>query len=169
MTGIAAIDIFFLVLMALLVIRCALRGFVGEVMAVAAFLLGLLASLFFYRNGGLFIRERFMPGTKILPEVLAFIVLFFIVFILVKILGRILKDIIDRISLGGVDRFLGILLGLAEGILVTGLVLFVLSIQPLFDPAPLLDRSIFARLLLPLIGGRYGGPGTFLPAGFPDV
>jgi membrane protein required for colicin V production len=169
MTGIAAVDIFFLVLMALLVIRCALRGFIGEIMAMAAFILGLLASLFFYKNGGLFIREKFMPGTKILPEVLAFIALFFIVFILVKILERMLKDIVDRISLGGVDRFLGILLGLAEGIVVTGLLLFVLSIQPLFDPGTLLDRSVFARLLLPLIGGRYGGSEAFLPAGFPDV
>jgi membrane protein required for colicin V production len=169
MTGIAAIDIFFFVLIALLVIRCALRGFIGEIMAMAAFSLGLLASLFFYKNGGLFVREKFMPGTKILPEVLAFIVLFFIVFILVKILERILKDIIDRVSLGGVDRLLGILLGLAEGILVTGLLLFILSIQPLFDPAALLDRSVFARLLLPLIGGFYGGPPLFLPAELPDV
>jgi membrane protein required for colicin V production len=168
MTGIAAVDIFFLVFIALMVIRCALRGFIGEVMAVAAFFLGLLASLFFYKNGGLFIREKFMPGTKLLPEVLAFIVLFFIVFILVKILERILKDIIDRVSLGGVDRFLGILLGLAEGIVVTGLVLFVLSVQPLFDPAPLLDRSFFARLLLPLIG-RYSGQMSFDLTGIQGV
>ncbi|MDR1618260.1 MAG: CvpA family protein [Treponema sp.] len=169
MAGIAVIDIFFLVLIALLVIRCAFRGFIGEIMAVAAFLLGLLTSLFFYKNGGIFVREKFMPDTKVLPEVIAFIVLFFIVFILVKILEWILKDIIDRVSLGGVDRFLGILLGLAEGIAVTGLVLFVLSIQPLFDPAALLERSIFAGLLLPLIGGHYGGPPAFLPAEFPDV
>ncbi|MDR2159471.1 MAG: CvpA family protein [Treponema sp.] len=169
MMGFAAIDIFLLILVALLVIRCTLRGFIGEIMAVASFFLGLLASLFFYKNGGLFVREKFMPGVKILPEVLAFIVLFFIVFVLVKILERILKDIIDRISLGGVDRFLGILLGLVEGIAVTGLILFVLSIQPLFDPAPLLDRSFFAKLLLPLIGGWYGGPEIPLPVGFPDV
>ncbi|MDR1899716.1 MAG: CvpA family protein [Treponema sp.] len=169
MKGIAVIDIFFFILIALLVLRCTLRGFIGEVMSVASFLLGLLASLCFYKNGGRFVREQFMPGMKLLPEVLAFVALFLVVFVLVKILEHILKDIIDRVSLGGVDRFLGILLGFAEGIVAVGLILFVLTIQPLFDPAQVLDRSVFADLFLPLITGRYGGLGAFNPTGMPDV
>jgi membrane protein required for colicin V production len=157
MKGPAVIDIIFIALAIILTIRCALRGFIGELMSMAATVLGLLAALFFYKNGGAFIRTQFMPGMKIIPEILAFIALFLIVFILIKILESILKEIIEGIKLGGADRFLGLIFGLAEGIIVISLILFVLTIQPLFDPGPILRESFFADLLLPLItGGEYG-------------
>jgi membrane protein required for colicin V production len=121
---------------------------------MAAVILGILASLFLYKNGGAFLRAQFWPELKLLPEIIAFIGLFVIVFIVVKIFETMLKGIIERIHLSGADRFLGIFFGLAEGIAVTSLVLFLLRIQPLFDPSPILSESIFARLLLPLITGH---------------
>jgi membrane protein required for colicin V production len=168
MKGIAVIDIIFVVLAIILMVRCALRGFIGELMSMASVVLGLLAALFFYKNGGVFIREKFMPDMTIIPEILAFIALFLIVFIIIKILEGILKDIIERIQLGGADRILGIVFGLAEGVIVISLILFVLTIQPLFDPAPVLRGSFFARLLLPLItGGEFHAFAGFwgVPAG----
>jgi membrane protein required for colicin V production len=164
MNHIALIDIIFAALTVIFVVRCALRGFIGEIMSMASVVLGLLAAFFFYKNGGVFIREKFMPGMEIIPDVLAFIALFLIVFILIKILESMLKEIIEGINLGGADRFLGIIFGLAEGIIVVSLILFVLTIQPLFDPAAVLNKSLFARLLLPFItGGEYGpGPAALL-------
>jgi membrane protein required for colicin V production len=153
MNGIAVIDIVFAVLALILTVRCALRGFIGELMSMASVALGLLTALLLYKNGGVFIRERFMPKVNTIPEILAFIVLFLIVFVLIKILARILKDIIEGIKLGGADRFLGILFGLLEGLIVISLILVVLTIQPLFDPAPILNKSIFADILLPIITG----------------
>jgi membrane protein required for colicin V production len=154
MKGIAVIDIVFAALAVLLAVRCALKGFIGELLSMASVVLGLLAAFFFYKNGGAFIRTQFMPGMDIVPEVLAFAALFLIVFILIKILEAILKDIILGINLGGADRFLGLVFGLGEGLIVISLILFVLTIQPLFDPAPVLQKSLFAKLLLPLITGK---------------
>jgi membrane protein required for colicin V production len=121
---------------------------------MAAIILGILASLFFYKNGGEFLRARFWPGMKIIPEVVAFIALFLIVFIVVKFLEMMLKGIISGVRLTGADRFLGIIFGLAESIAVISLVIFVLKIQPLFDPSSILSESFFANLLLPLITGQ---------------
>ncbi|MDR2029569.1 MAG: CvpA family protein [Treponema sp.] len=149
--NIAAIDIIFIALGLILIIRCALRGFIEELMSMASVVLGLLGGIVFYRSGAVFIREKFLD-VKILPEMLAFIALFLIVFVAVKILEYILRDIILRINLGGVDRFLGIIFGMGEGILLICVVLFLLSVQPLFDPVPLLERSFFARLFMPLVG-----------------
>jgi membrane protein required for colicin V production len=172
MKGIAVIDIIFAVLTIIFVIRCALRGFIGEVMSMASVVLGLLASFFFYKNGGAYIREKFMPETKLIPDILAFIALFLIVFVIIKILESMLKEIIEGVKLGGADRFLGVIFGLAEGIIVVCLIIFVLTIQPLFNSEPILDNSIFADILLPFItGGEYvPGPGSaalllFLSAG----
>jgi len=151
--NLSAMDFIFILLIILFVVRCYLKGFVSELLSMAAIVLGLLASLFFYKNGGEFLRTTFWPELKIIPEIIAFIALFVIVFIVVKFLELMLKGIINGIRLGGVDRFLGIFFGLAEGLVVISLVLFLLRIQPLFDPSSLLSESFFARVLLPLITG----------------
>jgi membrane protein required for colicin V production len=152
----AVIDIIFIVLISILAIRGYLRGLITEIMSMAAIVLGMLAALCFYRNGGEFVRNRFMPDLKTIPEIIAFVVLFLIVFLVIKILERILKDIVEGIRLGGADRILGLLFGFAEGMIVVSLVLFLLRIQPLFKPEPVLSDSYFASVLLPLITGTGG-------------
>ncbi|MDR0316707.1 MAG: CvpA family protein [Treponema sp.] len=152
--NLAVIDIIFIALIVIFTVRCALRGLISEVLSMAALVLGLLAALFFCGNGGEWIRLRFMPGTQTIPEVLAFIALFLIVFLAIKLVESMLKGIIEGVMLGSADRFFGILFGLLEGIIVVSLILFVLYIQPLFDPHPLLENSVFARLLMPIITGK---------------
>jgi len=147
------LDFIFIALILIFVIRCYLKGFISELLSMAAIVLGLLASLFFYKSGGEFLRNRFWPEMKAIPEILAFIALFLIVFIVIKILEAMLKGIINGIKLGGADRFFGIIFGFAEGLAVVSLILFVLRIQPLFDPSSILSDSFFAGLLLPLITG----------------
>jgi len=149
----AVIDFIFIILIALFVIRCYLKGFISELLSMAAIVLGLLASLFFYKNGAEFLRNQYWPDLKTIPEILAFIALFLIVFVVVKLLEVMLKGIINGVKLGGADRFLGLIFGLAEGLVVVSLILFLLRIQPLFDPSSILSDSFFADLLLPLITG----------------
>ena len=150
----SVIDIVFIGLMGLFIIRCYLKGFVSELMSVAALVLGILAALFFYRNGAEFLRANFWQDLDTIPEIVAFISLFIIVFIIVKLLEIMLIDIIHNVSLTRADSFLGIIFGFAEGLAVVSLILFFLRIQPLFDPSVILSDSIFARILLPLITGR---------------
>jgi membrane protein required for colicin V production len=151
--NVSAMDVVFILLIAVFMIRCFLKGFISEILSMAAIVLGLMASLFFYKNGAEYLRENVWPGLEVIPEIIAFIALFLIVFILIKILETMLKGIIQGIRLGGADKFLGLVFGFAEGIIVVSLIIFVLQIQPLFDSTLLLDESFFANLLLPLITG----------------
>jgi membrane protein required for colicin V production len=150
----SVIDYIFLGLMGLFMIRCYLKGFISELLTMAAVVLGLLASLFFFKNGAVFIRNHYLPDIKVIPEILAFIALFVIVFLLVKLFEMLLKGVIEGVKLKGADHFLGIIFGFVEGIVVISLILFLLRIQPIFDPSVLLHDSFFARILLPLIVGR---------------
>ncbi len=147
---IAAFDIVCAVLMLILVIRCALRGFVDEIMSMASVVLGILAAVLFYQNGAAFIREKWID-MKVLPEVLAFAAIFLIVFLLIRLVEFLLKDIINGINLHRLDRFLGMLFGVLEGFVLICLILFILAVQPLFDPTPIFQNSIAAELLLPLV------------------
>ena len=158
--NLTAIDIIFIALIALFMLRCFLRGFLREFFSIAAIVLGLIASLYFYKNGGEFIRNNYIPDVRTIPEIIAFIALFAIVFLVMKILEYLLKDIIEGIKLGGVDRFIGIIFGFVEGIVVVSLVLFIIRVQPLFDPDSLLSDSLFARAILPLITIVGNSPGV---------
>ena len=149
----SVIDFIFIGLIGLFMIRCYLKGFISEFLSMAAVLLGFFAALYFYKNGAEYIRMQFMPDVKTFPEILAFIALFIIVFLIVKILETIIKGIIEGVNLGGANRFLGIIFGLAEGLLVVSLLLFLLNIQPLFDPTQIFEDSFFANLILPLLIG----------------
>ena len=153
MSNFAVFDIVCLILILIFAVRCAIRGFLSELMSMASVVLGMLAALFFFKKGGVFISERFMPGHEVLAQVIAFILLFLIVFLVVKIMERLLKDIIEGIKLGKADRFIGVLFGLLEGIIVVILVMYIISVQPLFDPDKILNNSIFAEILMPFING----------------
>jgi membrane protein required for colicin V production len=148
----AIIDIVFFALIVILIIRCGLRGLIKEVMSMASVALGLLAAVSFYRQGAAFVRTKILSDVDVLPELIAFVALLAIVFFAIKILEHILQDIISRIHLGGLDRALGLVFGLLEGLILARLIMFVLNIQPLFDAEPLLEHSILVKFLDPLMG-----------------
>ena len=150
--NLAAADVIFILLIALLMIRCYLKGFVSEVLSVAAIVLGIFASLYFHKKVADLLREHYMPGLEIIPEIIAFIGLFVAVFIIVKIFEILLKGIIRGVNLGSADKFLGLIFGFAEGILLVSLILFILQlIKPIYDAAEILENSFFANFLLPII------------------
>ena len=156
----SVIDIIFLALIALLMIRCYLKGIVSELLSMSAVVLGVLAAVFFYKNAALYLKENYWSGlSNPIPEILAFIALFTAVFFIVKILETLLKGIVKGVNLGGADKFLGLIFGFAEGIAVVGLILFFMQlIRPIYDTSLLLSDSFIAKMLLPLIAA----PG-FLP------
>jgi len=156
----SVIDFIFTGLLLLFIVRCFLKGFVSELLSMAAVVLGLLTALFLHKNGGEFLRNQFWPELKVIPEIAAFIILFIIVFLFVKIIEKMLVNIINKVSLSGADRFFGLVFGLAEGIVAVSLILLLLKIQPLFDSSSLLENSFFARLILPLIAGKEKIPGV---------
>jgi membrane protein required for colicin V production len=163
----SVIDFILFIFALLLVIRAALRGFVSEFMALASLVVGALGAVFLHRPCAVFLRQRgledalrktpeflqkLLPGlVNNIPEIIAFVAVFVLIFLLAKLVEHLLKDITERISLGTVDRFLGLLFGVAEGIAVISLVLLVMRIQPIFDTSSLLENSFFAKMLFPLI------------------
>ena len=145
-----AIDIVFIILIAILLLRSFLRGFIKEFMTMASIILGLAAAIFFYRPGGQYVRKYIKMDN--IPEILAFIAIFAIVYLFIIFIEYLLRDIIRRVNLGWLDSLFGLLFGIIEGIVLVSLIILVLTVQPLFDPALLLEKSFFYHFLFPLIG-----------------
>jgi len=147
-----------IVLIGLLGIRCMIRGFAAEMLSMAALAAGILAALVLYRPAGaLFTSWGLSPTPAALPDILGFIAAFAAAFLATRLVGRLASEGLESSELGGLDKALGLLLGLAEGLLLACLILLGMSLaEPAFASFPgygkLLSGSAFAKVLLPLIG-----------------
>lgn len=147
--GFAAIDIVFLVLIVVLAIRGAIRGFVTEIGSVAALVVGLGGAILFYKPLAALIGRLF--GISMWNPLIAFLILFLVLYMVIKLLEHLLHAMFDKLNLERLDRAIGFFLGLAEGLLAVCVLLFLLNWQPLFDARKLLEHSLFARVLSPIL------------------
>lgn len=151
MNNLPVIDLVFVILIVLMLIRGYTRGFVGEFFPWATMILAIWTAVFLYPGGAAFIRTKTMENVQYLPEIIAFLAVFFIVTLLLKMVEHVLRDVVAGAKLGGLNKFLGAVFGIIEGVTITALVIFVLSIQPVFDASNIIVNSIFAQVLLPII------------------
>jgi membrane protein required for colicin V production len=145
----AVIDLVFALLIIAAALRGAIRGFVTEIGMMAALIVGLGGALLFTKSLARLLAQYF--GESLWNQIIAFLVIFLLIYILVKLLESLLRGLIDRLSLERLDRALGLFLGLGEGVLLVGIILFLLNWQPFFEVDQLLGSSVFAQLLFPLL------------------
>jgi membrane protein required for colicin V production len=149
MSNFQVIDLIFGILIALIAIHGYVGGLIREIFSWAALVIAILAAVFFHPAGAAIIRQKVMPNVRYVPEILAFIGVFLIAMLVCKMIERLLRDVVAGANLGKLDKILGLVFGFIEGLAVTALILFVLSVQHLFDISKLIGDSIFAQILLP--------------------
>ena len=84
-------------------------------------------------------------------QAVAFILLFIATYLLVKIIQHIVGTLFKSDIMSGLNRAMGFLLGIIEGILIVAVILIVLNTQPWFDTTELLGNSFFAKILAGII------------------
>lgn len=146
------LDYIILALIAIAALRCWFRGIIGEVMSAAALIGGLLAGVVFYRPLANGLTTFVDLGS--LSLVAGFLLGFAIVFIAFKVLERSLRSILEGFNLDIIDNMLGFGFGAFEGLLISGILLLLLKFQPVVDTSKLLEGSLAARILLPIIAER---------------
>lgn len=151
MAGLATIDIIFIIIIIIAALRCAFRGFITEIMSVAAIILGILGAIFLSGLVAGYIDEYF--GLARWSNIVAFLVLFLVIYIVVKLLERGIDRFLEQIHLEKLDKALGLFLGLFEGIILVGLIIFIMLIQPVFDAQNVLTESWFAGVFFSIFPG----------------
>ena len=146
---IAPIDVVFSIIIILAAIRCAFRGFISEIMAVAAIIGGIGGAILFSGLGATALEQYF--GESPWNQVIAFLVIFISVYLVVKLLEGFMERLLDRLHLDRLDRSLGLFLGIAEGIVVVVVIVFLLMIQPFFNVEKLMNDSFVVSLVLRVV------------------
>ena len=140
--GFSLWDIFFFIVALYFVVRGLFRGFVGEVIA----LVGFLASFYFsFHYSGAF--GRFIESAAGIngyaAQAVAGVVIWLSISLLAAVIRMIVKSIIRAISLGGIDK----LLGLFSGVLKTVIVVYAIMtagilLAPVANPTWMSDSDV---------------------------
>lgn len=155
------IDAVIIIVLILSMVSGFINGFVKEVASLAALILGIWGAIKFssFTAGKLY---DYFDMTGRYVGIVAFLITFLLIVVIIHFVGVIADRIVDSVSLGFVNRLLGIAFGLIKTVLilsVTFVVLNVLDSKRPFLPMDKIEQSMFynpisdiAPALFPIIG-----------------
>ncbi len=143
------IDLVFLVIILACAVVALIRGFINELFGMGVPVISAWVAILFYSR----LVPVFGPLVKIhvLAVVISFLIFFAAVFVILKILQVLIKKIFSAKIFTSLDRILGLVFGLIEGLALVAIVLIILSAQSWFDVSELLSGSIFYKMLSGII------------------
>ena len=155
------IDLIIVIILIISLVRGFIDGFVREVASLAALILGIWGAIRFssFTAGKLY--DWFdMTGQYV--GLIAFLITFGVIVIIIHFIGIIADKIIDTVSLGFLNRILGIVFGLFKSVLIMSVFFVILNAidaRKPFLPKTTIEESKFynpiadiAPALFPLIG-----------------
>lgn len=114
------------------------KGFIFQIVTVLAVWLGALVSYQFAKALG-----AILAGIVNLQEnvatLLSFVIIFIVAYFLLRLLGLGIKKIVKELVGGGIDKLLGIVLGILKQALIIGLLILVFD--PLNNFIAIVDRE----------------------------
>lgn len=153
--NLAVFDVIAVVVILVLGVRTAFKGFVSEFMTTLALLVGVGTALIFTSRVATLLTPHI--GDTFWTPVVAFLIIFLVAYIVLKIIEATLHRIIDKIQLEKLDQSLGFVLGVLEALLLLAVVVFLLQLQTLISVETLFEESYVAKFLQKIIpiGAEY--------------
>ena len=134
-------DYIIIVIIAVSAVISLIRGFVRETLALVGWILSIWVSLLYMNAMTTFLK----PYLTLPPSILAlvsFAILFVVTLILAALVSNLVANLVDKTGLSGTDRAIGMLFGIARGILIVG-VLVLLAGFTLIPQDPWWKESVF--------------------------
>ncbi|MBN2862453.1 MAG: CvpA family protein [Bacteroidales bacterium] len=152
------IDLVIVIILGIGVVRGFIDGFVKEVAALAALILGIWGAIKFSAFTAAKLYDWFdMTGQYV--GIIAFMVTFGIIVVVIHFVGILADKMIKAISLGFLNRILGILFGLIKNVLILSVIFSVLN--AIDARKPFINKSKIAESKL------YNPISDIVPAIFP--
>jgi membrane protein required for colicin V production len=155
------IDLIIVVVLILALVMGFINGFVKEVASLAGLILGIWGAIKFSSFTAAKLYEWFdMTGQFV--GIIAFIITFGIIVVIIHFIGILADKIVDAVSLGFINRILGIVFGLFKTVLILSVIFAIMNAidaRKPFLPKETIENSTFynpisdiAPALFPIIG-----------------
>lgn len=143
------IDVIFIIIMLLFGVICAAKGFIKEVFGKGAIVLGIWFAILFYKKLVPYVSKYI--DFKFLSIAIAFLLIFLVVYLVMMIIRQLVSSIFENEIFSSLDKVLGFVFGVLEGLAIVAVILIILSGQTWFDVSKLLDSSVIYKLLKGII------------------
>jgi membrane protein required for colicin V production len=125
------LDFLILIPVVWLCIRGFGKGLIIELATLAGLALGILAAYFFADDLEGLLKEYFSFSSDA-TRIVAYIIIFLLVLLVVYIIGKLVEKSVDLVAMGWLNKLLGAIVGIAKGIILVCIVLFLIE---KFDPS----------------------------------
>lgn len=122
------IDYTIIAIIALSVLISVMRGFVREVISLVIWVAAIAVSFIFYRYiADLLVNFIHSDSVRL---VVSFVGLFLVTLVLGMLINYLISQLVANTGLSGTDRVLGVIFGIARGVLVVVLLMMLMSLTP---------------------------------------
>ncbi len=139
------IDICFIVIILIFALTALAKGLVKELFSKVSLIGGLALAIIFTPT-----LDKYVLKTITNPaasKAVSFIIIFTAVFLVISIIQQLVAKVFSGEIMKGLDRTLGFLLGIAEGLIVVAFVMIILIGQPWYDTSEIFADSLFYKYL----------------------
>lgn len=142
------LDLIILAICLISSIACAIRGFVSEFCHFAGILIGFAVGFLFAGKLASLLSEVIKTNISFLLPLASFVILCLVGYLLVRVFQNLLLRIVETMRLGIVDNILGFVWGLVASFFVLSSIMYLLSMQNIFDFGSFFNSSIIATKLI---------------------
>ncbi len=107
------------------------KGLIIELATLAGLALGILAAYYFADDVQDLMKDYFSFSEQT-TRIIAYILIFLLVWLVVFLVGKIVEKSVDLVAMGWLNKLLGAIVGIAKGIVLVCIVLFLIE---KFDPS----------------------------------
>lgn len=146
------LDIIFLCILLIFTFSVYQKGFINEIFAKLAFIIGGLVAVFLSPYFALNVLTSFISiKSNLLLYIISFLFLFSIVYLIIKMIGSIIGYIFEFPILKSLDHSLGAILGLLEGSIIVCLIIELMLMQSIFPCQNIIVNSKIATFFVKYI------------------
>lgn len=144
--------IIFLIVMISAVVNC-IRGFVAEFSHIGGLIAGFFTGIMFTTTLSNKLDEVVPYNMPLwVSSLFSFVILVLIGYLIIRLLGNAVETIVDSFNLGAINNILGFFWGLFSSIFFLSIIMYVLTLQNVFDFSAIFSSSIFiTRVIEPLL------------------
>jgi len=143
------IDIIFIVVILILGFTGLKKGFFTQIVTILGIIIGLFVAYFFSDDLSPLISK--IIGIREWNNLIAFIIILAVIILFSQLLNKAVKESLNQIGAEGLDKILGFIFGLVQGLFICIGLTTLITIQPFFDPEPIFRDSTLGSWILSVL------------------